>query len=294
MFYMGSIFSVMRKVRSGITFCAGVLVGMNLSIVGYAYATEIIATLSTQPIYVDGEQVEMTAYSIEGNNYVRLRDIGEAVGFDVSWNSVDQCVEIDSDSPYIADDADVVADVVIEDSAPKTVAEMVREKYLTSTDTKIAYQVTVTNQTIAGKLSNGEDPTEENIRAMLEEIIEIYPQYTSWGATYNDGDLHWYEGTTGCNSYTYMVRDILYGTECVAVSTDLTLTDAKVGDIVYLKNNSTGDGHWMVVSELDSSSAGSIIYSMSGNSNAMVYVDAPLYLETILSRYPDYTIYRYY
>ena len=42
----------------------------------------------------------MTAYGINGNNYVMLRDIGNAVGFNVYWDSVNNCVQIESDKPY--------------------------------------------------------------------------------------------------------------------------------------------------------------------------------------------------
>lgn len=30
----------------------------------------------------------MEAYTINGNNYVKLRDIGEKVGFNVYWDSI--------------------------------------------------------------------------------------------------------------------------------------------------------------------------------------------------------------
>ena len=60
-------------------------------------ASGIMATISNQAIYVDGQQVSMTAYNIAGNNYVKLRDVGEAVGFNVYW---DGAVQIESDKPY--------------------------------------------------------------------------------------------------------------------------------------------------------------------------------------------------
>lgn len=44
------------------------------------------AEVSTQPIYVDGKLVSMTAYAIDGNNYVKLRDVAEAVGYDVEYD----------------------------------------------------------------------------------------------------------------------------------------------------------------------------------------------------------------
>ena len=39
----------------------------------------------------------MTAYNIAGQNYVRLRDIGQQVGFNVYWQDG---VQIDTDAPY--------------------------------------------------------------------------------------------------------------------------------------------------------------------------------------------------
>ena len=60
-------------------------------------AAGIVAEPTWQKIYVDGQQVSMTAYNIAGNNYVRLRDIGQQVGFNVYW---DDGVQIDTDAPY--------------------------------------------------------------------------------------------------------------------------------------------------------------------------------------------------
>lgn len=70
---------------------------LGASLVGGAAAAEVIADPTWQKIYVDGEQVSMTAYNIAGNNYVKLRDIGKEVGFNVYW---DDGVQIDSDAAY--------------------------------------------------------------------------------------------------------------------------------------------------------------------------------------------------
>ncbi len=80
-----------------IQFAAGVLVGAALFGGGTAYAAGVMAEPSWQDIYIDGQQVQMTAYNIGGNNYVKLRDIGKAVGFNVYWQDG---VQIDSDAPY--------------------------------------------------------------------------------------------------------------------------------------------------------------------------------------------------
>ena len=70
-------------------------------VIGAALVSEaaagIVAEPTWQKIYVDGQQVSMTAYNIAGNNYVRLRDIGQQVGFNVYWSDG---VQIDTGAPY--------------------------------------------------------------------------------------------------------------------------------------------------------------------------------------------------
>ena len=65
-----------------------------------AYAAGIMAERSTHRVFVDGREVQMEAYRIKGNNYVKLRDIGEQVGFNVYWDSVNGCVQVESGKPY--------------------------------------------------------------------------------------------------------------------------------------------------------------------------------------------------
>ena len=87
----------MKRIGS---FVAGLLVGTMFFSGTVAYAANIVAELSNHRFYVDGQEVKMTAYGINGNNYVMLRDIGKAVGFNVYWDSVNGCVQIESDKPY--------------------------------------------------------------------------------------------------------------------------------------------------------------------------------------------------
>ena len=57
----------------------GIFVGTLLCHGGGAAAAGTVAEPSWQPIFVNGEQVQMEAYNIHGNNFVKLRDIGQAV-----------------------------------------------------------------------------------------------------------------------------------------------------------------------------------------------------------------------
>ncbi len=78
-------------------FALGVITGAALFGGASATAAGLVAQPAWSPIYVDGQQVQMTAYNILGNNYVKLRDIGKAVGFNVYYQNG---VQVDSKSPY--------------------------------------------------------------------------------------------------------------------------------------------------------------------------------------------------
>ena len=65
----------------------GMVIGAALTGGSIAVAAGITAEPTWQPIFVDGQQVEMQAYNIAGHNYVKLRNMGEQVGFNVYWSA---------------------------------------------------------------------------------------------------------------------------------------------------------------------------------------------------------------
>ncbi len=73
---------------------AGILLGAALVSTAHAAVRQLTATPSTQKFYVDGKQVQMEAYGINGNNYVKLRDIGKVMGFDVAYDDSTNSVYI--------------------------------------------------------------------------------------------------------------------------------------------------------------------------------------------------------
>ena len=73
----------MSKKKEMTLIAAGMLTGALLVPTAHAAVRQLTATPSTQKLYVDGATVQMEAYNIGGNNYVKLRDVGEAVGFNV-------------------------------------------------------------------------------------------------------------------------------------------------------------------------------------------------------------------
>jgi hypothetical protein len=58
------------------------------------------AVLSAAKVYLDGREIKLTAYTIGGNNYFKLRDIGEAVNFGVDWDGAGNMIIIDTSRNY--------------------------------------------------------------------------------------------------------------------------------------------------------------------------------------------------
>lgn len=54
------------------------------------------ASITKAKIYLDGKQIDLTAYNIGGNNYFKLRDIAEKINFNVEWDSKNNSVIINS------------------------------------------------------------------------------------------------------------------------------------------------------------------------------------------------------
>jgi len=81
-----------------VTLFVGMLMGAAL-FGGTALAVEGFYKAAVSPctVYLDGQKVKLTAFNINGSNYVKLRDVGELIDFNVYW---DGGVQIDSDAPY--------------------------------------------------------------------------------------------------------------------------------------------------------------------------------------------------
>ena len=58
------------------------------------------ATPAESKIYLDGKEINLTAYMVEGNNYFKLRDIGQTLNFCVEFDEEKNTVTIDTDRSY--------------------------------------------------------------------------------------------------------------------------------------------------------------------------------------------------
>ena len=67
------------------------------------------AVLTTSKIYLNGDEAQFTAYNIAGNNYFKLRDIGGAFDFGVTWDGAKNTIVIDTSRPYTPENTAVPA-----------------------------------------------------------------------------------------------------------------------------------------------------------------------------------------
>ena len=86
-------------------FLSGFLLGTVLFGSSSALASGIWAEKSSQNIWANGKKINIEAYNINGNNYVKLRDIAQAADFKVWYDAEKGIVEINSEEPYSQDKA---------------------------------------------------------------------------------------------------------------------------------------------------------------------------------------------
>ena len=60
------------------------------------------ASVSASKLLIDGKEVSLTAYTIGGNNYFKLRDIGQAFDFGIGWDNATKTITIDTSAGYTA------------------------------------------------------------------------------------------------------------------------------------------------------------------------------------------------
>lgn len=64
---------------------------------------EKVGIPNTATIYLNGQPIQLTAYTINNNNYFKLRDVGQTFDFDVTWDGARNMILIDTGSSYTPD-----------------------------------------------------------------------------------------------------------------------------------------------------------------------------------------------
>ena len=130
--------------KKSLCLIVGILIGATVFGGASAYAAGILAEHSNHRVFVDGQEVQMEAYVVNGNNYVKLRDIGKVVGFNIYWDSANGCVQVESDKPYTGEEP-----VKVETDKPASQPETI-----TPVDTD-AMKQEIVNRTNALRKENG-------------------------------------------------------------------------------------------------------------------------------------------
>ena len=120
----------MNRKREAIFMGIGILAGLALSGSAAQAADYLTARPSTQTFYINGQQAPLTAYLIGRSNYVRLRDIGKAVDFGVTYDAATNSVYIDTDTHY---EQEVAPSVGITEESVQAVLEQLKQTYPTGT-----------------------------------------------------------------------------------------------------------------------------------------------------------------
>lgn len=241
--------------KSAALLMAGVLTGILVSAPAAQAAAQLLATPSSQTFYLDDQRIELTAYEIGGNNYIKLRDVGRAVDFGVDYDAAANAVHISPDKPYVEEVKAAPAESGKGD----------------------------------GCLTNGKPITEENVLEMLRQIEQDWPQDTIWGKHDTPGthknevpstaanrimDVYWVSEYYGCSGYAAMVSSLIFGdAENPGRRLD-NLLQIRPGDIVFLVNNAT-DEIWHVEIALESPNETHAFQYTDGNHGGHIHWPDP-------------------
>ncbi|WP_419028089.1 CAP domain-containing protein [Dysosmobacter sp.] len=198
------------------SFAAGFLTCLLLAgVTTTAYAAGIVAERSTHRVVVDGKEVQMEAYTINGNNYVKLRDIGKAVRFEVYWDGDEKCVQIESDKPYTGE-----APVKVKTSEPASQPEVT-----TPADDVDAMKQDIVDRTNALRREKGVAALRVNDKLMRAAQVRAdeMAAHTVYSHTRPNGEK--FNTVTDC---PYMAENIHRIADWVL--SDQTLTERAVAD----------------------------------------------------------------
>lgn len=197
------------------TLLTGLFIGAVITGGASAYTAGILAERSTNRIYVNGQEVQMEAYTINGNNYVKLRDIGKAVRFEVYWDGDEKCVQIESDKPYTGE-----APVKVKTSEPASQPEVT-----TPADDVDAMKQDIVDRTNALRREKGVAALRVNDKLMRAAQVRAdeMAAHTVYSHTRPNGEK--FNTVTDC---PYMAENIHRIADWVL--SDQTLTERAVAD----------------------------------------------------------------
>ena len=169
----------MKATKSISLVLAGALIGASLAGPAAGAAAEYFqAQRTAHPIYVDGRQVQLEAYAIGGNNYVKLRDVGKAVGFEVYWDG--SAAQVFSDKPYtgeapsLEDYSQAANPAIFRGDFNRGVYNTIREAIVTG-------QTTSFGSSVKGFLEVRYDTDQETRKKAEREVYQIDTLLSTFG-----------------------------------------------------------------------------------------------------------------
>ena len=159
----------------------GVLTGLCLcGPAAQAATAALTASPTSQTFYVNGQRVEFEAYEIHGNNFIKLRDVGKAVDFGVTYDAATNSVRIDPNAHY-QEEVTTPAPA----SAPAPAAP-------------------------SPSISSG--VTEESVQAALARLKELYPTGTVYPSPYISSSKGPYGASSrNCAGWAVLCSDTAFG-----------------------------------------------------------------------------------
>lgn len=219
--------------------------------------TEVIAVKSSQAITVNGEEADVTAYSIGGYNYVKLRDIAELLKstdskFSVSYDSETNSINAKRGGDYVSDGTELVAGRDLSATCVKSSAKLYVNDIKISTDvyniggnnyyklralgTALGFDVSYDEATNTAAISS--TPAERET-ATWEEVKSSKIPACMGGPNLDDGDyvsIRWLGNS--CWEINYRGQIILvdnfYDRGERAPETGITASDIKYADLILI------------------------------------------------------------
>lgn len=75
-----------------------VLTGIKYVVIGgeldYDNSSVMEVEENSAPVYIDGDETQVTAYNINGSTYFKIRDLADLIGFEVDWDGDQQAIII--------------------------------------------------------------------------------------------------------------------------------------------------------------------------------------------------------
>ena len=213
------------KKLSRFNFILGFILGAVIFGGSAALATAISATPSTHRVIVNGSEVHVEAYLINGRNYFQLRDMAAAIDFSVVWDGENDRVLIDTSRGY-----DPNEELPTSDAVEIPVAEIPTSPYEPLYDAIFAeYVAAIRNEFYRlvneHRAAHGLRKLEVNLELQRYADIRADEQRILRGHTRTDGSpagSGWHNSTDSMNTmYAENVIGVGYLSDCpisVAVS----------------------------------------------------------------------------